>query len=64
MQPAFLMRSLATEAVLPEPLSVLPGSNFVQWPRIREDDKGIKIVCCWEMLSKPLRQNIVVNQAE
>ena len=49
------MRPLSTELVLLEPFGVLPGSDFVKWSRVREDDKGIELFCCWEMLGWPLR---------
>ena len=30
---------------------------------VRENDKGIKLFCRWEMLGQPLRQDIIVDQA-
>ena len=31
--------------MLPEPFGVLPGSDFVEWTSVREDDKGVKLFC-------------------
>ena len=45
-----MLRPLSAESMLPEPFGVLPGSDFVEWTRVREDDKGIELVCGWEVL--------------
>ena len=45
-----MVRPLSTESVLPEPFGVLPGSDFVKWSRVSEDDKGIELFCRWEVL--------------
>ena len=39
-----MLRSLSAESMLLEPFSVLPGSDFVEWTSVREDDKGVKVV--------------------
>ena len=45
-----MVRRLSTESVLSEPFSVLPGSDFVKWTRVREEDKGVELFCRWKEL--------------
>ena len=36
--------------MLPEPFGVLPGSDFVEWASVREDNKSIKLFSRRKML--------------
>ena len=46
--------------VLLESLGVLPCSDFVQRPRVSEDDQRIELIWCRKVLREPLRQDIIL----